>query len=85
MLIKKSAKFDINLNAKNFNGWTGFHWACHKRKKNVVDMILNIAESFKIDLALKDNYGTTAYQLAKRKREKDIIDTIERKMPKIAF
>ena len=53
MLIQKSAEFNIDLNAKDEDGMTAFHLACTRGRKNIVEMIIDNAESFKIDLTKK--------------------------------
>ena len=35
MLIEKSTRFNIDLNAKDDNGWTGFHLACMNGNLNI--------------------------------------------------
>ena len=53
MLIQKSAKFNIDLNAKNDFGMTAFQSASNQKHEGIVEMMKKNAESFKIDLFLQ--------------------------------
>ena len=35
MLVQKSDEFNIDLNAKDINGKTAFHWACKEGEKKM--------------------------------------------------
>ena len=85
MLVQKSADLNIDLNAKDQSGMTAFHLACFRGKKDIVEMMINYADSFKIDLVAKDLDGQTGFSWAKLLGESDVVDVIKRKMPKIAF
>ena len=50
LLIQKSDEFNIDLNAKDNNGMTGFDLACEYRQEAIADLLKKNAESFKIDL-----------------------------------
>ena len=67
------------------NGRTAFHFACFCDKTNIVEMMLDNAESFKLDLITKDNNGRTGFQCAKLHRRNIVVKIIKRKMPKIAL
>ena len=90
MLMKNSAEFNIDLNAKDDNnsmtdGWTAFHLACLYGRTKIVDMMMDNSELFKLDLVAKDNTGQTGYMLAKHVRKRYVVNLINRKMPSIAF
>ena len=85
MLIQKSTKFNIDLNALTNYGWTAFHSACFGQSGTVVEMMIDNAEFFKLDLAKKTVNGRTGFQIAKSHRYYDIVHIIERKMPSIAL
>ena len=61
MLIQKSAKFNIDLNAKDIQGKTGFHWVCIKNETEIAEMLIQKSAELKIDLNAKDQYGITAF------------------------
>ena len=85
MLLQKSAELNIHLNAKNLDGWTGFHQACYNGMTTTVERMMDNAESFKLELTAKTRYGETGFQLAKQTKEYDVINLIKRKMPSIAY
>ena len=64
ILIKKSSNLKIDINAKDYSGWTAFHNACSFRGIEVVEMMIENTESSKLDLRLKMNEGRTAFQVA---------------------
>ena len=81
MLVQKSAHFKINLNAKDRSGMTAFYWACSWGQKDIVEMMMNYANSFKIDLVAKDWMGKTGFSWAESLGENDVVNLIKRKMP----
>ena len=78
MLIKNSAEFNIELNAKTNAGLTAFHYACLNGRTSIVDIMVNNFKAFKLNLTVG---GRTGFQMASRKVKK----LIQRKMPTIAF
>ena len=77
MLMKNSAQFNIDLNAKDNYGRTAFHWACYwYRSTNVIDIMINNSESFNLDLTARDNDGKTGFQLAQEKGNTDVVNMI---------
>ena len=69
MLIKNSAEFNIELNAKTNAGLTAFHYACLNGKTSFVDMMINNSESVNLDLTARNNDGKTGFQLAEDEGE----------------
>merc|ERR1712223_678169 len=65
MLIKNSAQFRIDLNAKDNGGMTAFHWACMYGRTSIVGIMINNSESFNLDFTARDGRGRTGFQLAK--------------------
>ena len=64
MLIKKPAKFNIDLNAKYDEGMTAFHWACTNGYSKIAEMLIQKSTEFNIDLNVKDRWDNTAFHLA---------------------
>ena len=62
--MHKSTEFNIDLNARDEDGKTAFHFACRYGRKDVVEMMVNNADFFKIDLKAKDKDGKTGFQYA---------------------
>ena len=85
MIMKNSAKLDIELNAKTNAGRTGFHYACMDGRTSIVDMMINNSESFKLDLTARTNSGNTGFQLAQLFGHTNVVNLIQSKMPNIAI
>ena len=64
---KKSDKF--NLNARDKNGNTAFHFACINKNEDIVNLIKDAAAKLKIELDLQNNQGKTGYALWPDKSE----------------
>ena len=84
LLIQKSAQFNIELNARDNEGFTAFHLACMEGRTSTVEIMMNNAKSFKLDLTAIDKGNRTGFQLAEHFRKKDVVNLIKRKMPSIA-
>ena len=74
IIIKNSAKLNIDLNAKNNSGWTAFHYACYFGQSKIAEMIMKNSVKFNIELNAKDNYGSTAFHFACRNGSTTIVD-----------
>ena len=61
LLLDHSGSGDINFNAKNSVGSTGFMLACKKGCKDVVQLLLDHSE--RIDLNARDDNGKTAFMM----------------------
>ena len=86
MIMKNSARFNIELNAKdNFFGWTAFHYACLYGYTSIVDMMINNSESLKLDLTARTKRGNTGFQLAQDWGHTNVVNLIRSKMPRIAI
>ena len=59
MLLQKSSKFEIGLNAKYIYGWTAFHFACRNGHSKITEMLIHNSPEFNIELNAKDKHGTT--------------------------
>ncbi len=82
MLIQISFELNIELNAKDIlNGMTPFHWACHNSNTNILEMILENAESFKIDIKIRDKFGRTGFQHAKNSGKTDVVNLFYQTIP----
>merc|ERR1712049_91534 len=64
LLIKYSKDFGIDLNAKDDDGSTAWHWACEYGQKEIAQLLIKSSKDFGIDLNAKNNYGNTALHLA---------------------
>ena len=64
IIMKNSAKLNIDLNAKDNDGWTAFHFACKYGQLKIAEMLMNNYINVNIDLNAKDNDGLTAFHLA---------------------
>jgi ankyrin repeat protein len=81
-----SAELNIELNAReNLEYWTAFHLACIYGKANIVEMMIDNAESFNFDLMAKDKEGRTGFMLVKHYGRPDVMNLIKRKLPSIAL
>ena len=56
--MQKSAEFNIDLNAKDENGKTGFQRACENFTK-LAEILIQKSTELDIDLNAKDNSGKT--------------------------
>ena len=74
IIMKNSAKLNIDLNAKNICGMTGFHLACMNGHAKVAEMIMENSDKFNIELNAKDNDGWTAFHWACRLGRTSIVD-----------
>ena len=61
IIMKNSAKLDIDLNAKDNCGMTAFHLACWHGHAKTVEIIMENSAKFNIELNAKDNDGWTAF------------------------
>ena len=57
--MENATTLNIDLNAFNNYGFTGFHCACEYGQVNVVRIFLENAAAFNIDLNAIDNDGMT--------------------------
>ena len=68
IIMKDSAKLNIDLNAKDYFGMTAFHWvcryACSHAHSKIVETIIKNSVKFNIDLNTKDNGGWTPFHRA---------------------
>ena len=62
MLMQKSTELNIELNTKDYNGWTAFHWACRNGHSKIAEMLIQKSTELNIELDSKDNMGLTAFQ-----------------------
>ena len=77
MLIQKSIKHQIELNAIDEDGRTGFHTACTDANLKLVEMFLDKSLEFNIDLNSKDDEGRTPFHWACIGFSKDRLRMIE--------
>ena len=77
---------NIDWNAKDNNGMTGFHHACIGGHSKTVDVFMKNSTRLKIDLDARNKYDLTGFQLACRikRRRSDIVDLIKSKKPRLA-
>ena len=61
MFVQKSVEFKINLNAKNENGDTGFHFACYNDDSKIVEMLVQKSAEFNIDLNTINEDGKAGF------------------------
>ena len=83
--MKISAKFNIELNAKDIYGDTAFHDACKIGNTCIVDMMINNSEPLKLDLAARNDRDETGFQFAQQFGHSDVVNLILSKMPRIAI
>ena len=74
MLLQKSAKIEIELNAKDRYGLTAFHLACRNGHSKIVEILIQASPEFNIELNAKDRYGWTAFHWACRNGRTSIVD-----------
>ena len=58
-MFSNSNKYQIDFNAKDNNGDTGFILACRYKKEKAVDLILANYKELQIDLKIKGDYDKT--------------------------
>merc|ERR1712062_864918 len=63
-LMEFILKTSFNMNAKDYNGYTAWHFACENGQTETAQLIIKNSENFVIDLNAKDNSGSTALHLA---------------------
>ena len=83
--MKNSAEFNIDLNAKDNDGWTAFHWACFNGHTSIIKIMISKSESLKLNLTARANNGKTVFQLAQDYGKSKVVNLIKSKMPIIAF
>ena len=66
VIMKNSAKLNIDLNVKDNGGWTAFHYTCGNGHSKIAGMIMKNSAKFNIELNAKDNTGWTAFHFACR-------------------
>ena len=79
MLVQKSAEFNIDLNAKDYLGWTPFHFACFYNCTKTAEMLLQKSTEFNIDLNTKDYVGRTPFNSAWAFDHKGMLDILVQK------
>ena len=79
MLIKKPAKFKIDLNAKDGDGNTAFLVACKNGHSKIAEMLMQKSAEFNIDLNAEDEDDMTAFQLACKKGRSKIAEMLIQK------
>ena len=63
----------INLNRRDNNGRTGFHWACSQGHSGIVKIFMENSTTYSIDLNIEDNNGMTAFHIACYKGHSDVV------------
>ena len=76
-LIQNAKKYTIDLNVRNINGDTPFHYACSFGKLQTVKILLKNSKKYNIDVCSKSNAGMDGQTLAKRKGHTDIVKLIK--------
>ena len=74
IIMKNSAKLNIDLNAKDNGGGTAFHLACTYDHSKIAGMIMKNAAKFNIELNAKTNDGYTTFHVACFYGRKSIVD-----------
>ena len=64
IIMKSSAKLNVDLNAKNKDGDTAFHRACWIRHSKLAEIIMKNSTEINIELNSKNNAGCTAFHFA---------------------
>ena len=82
--MQKSTELNIELNSKDVDGLTAFHWACRSGYSKIVEMLLQKSGNLNIDLTAIGNNGRTGFQLAKEYGRTEIVNLI-RKLPSITL
>ena len=57
LFLQKSADFDIDLNAKDNDGWTPLHTSCRHCLIKTAKMLVEKSAKFNIDLNTKDIFS----------------------------
>ena len=52
ILVQKSAEFKIDLNVKDFNGKTAFHYACENGWSEITKLIIDKKRGVEVELHL---------------------------------
>ena len=60
-LIEFILRTSYNMNNRDDNGFTAWHWACINGRTETAQLIIEYSKDFGIDLNAKDNYGKTAW------------------------
>merc|ERR1712029_706763 len=66
MMISCSKEKSINLNAKDFRGWTGLHVACMVGQTKTIQVLLKNWREFGIDIKARNYDNETALEQIKR-------------------
>ena len=64
MLTQKSIVFTVDLNAKNVDGYTAFHFARGYGNSEISEMLIQKSVDLNIDLNTKNEAGCTAFHYA---------------------
>ena len=63
-LIEFILRTSYNMNNKDDNGYTAWHWACINGRTETAQLIIEYSKDFGIDLNAKDKHGFTAFHKA---------------------
>ena len=63
-LIEFILRTSYNMNNKDDNGFTAWHWACINGRTETAQLIIEYSKDFGIDLNAKDKHGFTAFHKA---------------------
>lgn len=74
IIIKNSAKLNIDLNLKDDYGRTAFHFACTYDHSKISDMLIKNSAELNIDLNVKNYVGMTAFHVACKFDQTRIVD-----------
>ena len=76
MFLENHTKFQ--LNAKDFDGRTGFYLACERGHTNTVEQFVHVSSKMMINLRFNEtnNWGKTAFHIACKNGHTEIVEII---------
>ena len=80
LLLKESGNIDIN--AIDEKGRSGFHWACQRGHVKLVQLFLQESHRIKIDIDATDNDRKSAYELASEYGHSDVEKLLSKRFNK---
>ena len=78
IFIENPFSLGIDLNSKDIDGKTAFHWACQFGHTGVINNFMENAANLSIDLNSKDKSGNTGFQWACQMRKTDVVNILKK-------
>merc|ERR1712029_1145929 len=75
-LMEFILRTSFDMNTKDDDGWTAWHWACYYGQTETAQLIIQNSKEFDIELNAKDDEGSTALHWACKNGRKEMVQMI---------